>query len=341
MDRRTSCLPSRVLAAALVTLSASWLGACSDLPLALGDENSVIVSADPELWAEVAPMMAPAIESTVFTVRDEKTFTVTHHDPADEVWYRLRRLKQQLAIGTAADPWMADVLAKAKDPPAAGVFQARDVWARGQSVTAVLIGEGQDAADAAAHASDVADLLDGQYRAWAVQKMFVTGPNEALRDSLREAARFSIVVPNVYDYSARDSVHVFRNDNPDPSELIRQIAVTWESPIMPGLQPEDLLAWRTRIAEEHYSFPQVNNLARVDGGPQVRDGLDIYTIQAVWENPPDAGPAAGPFILRAVRCPQQNRMYLIDAWLYAPGVEKYEYMIQLEQILDSFSCVGL
>lgn len=340
MDRRTLFPPSRVLAA-LAALSAPAFGACSELPIALGDENSVIVSADPELWAEVGPILTPAIERTVFTVRDEKTFTVTHHDPADEVWYRLRLLKQQLAVGTADDPWMADVLAKAKDPPAAGVFQARNVWARGQSVIALLIGEGQDAGATAAHASEVAELLDGQYRTWAVSKMFVTGRNEALTDSLREAASFGLVVPNVYDYSAQDSVHLFRNDNPDPSELIRQIAVTWQSPIMPGLQPEDLLAWRTRIADEHYSFPQVNNLDRVEGLPEVRDEIEMYTIRAVWENPPDAYPAAGPFILRAVHCPQQNRMYLIDAWLYAPGVEKYEYMIQLEEILNSFSCVGL
>lgn len=340
MNRRTPSLPSRLLAA-LATLSAASVGACSDLPIALGDENSVVVSADPELWAQVEPILAPAIERTVFTVRDEKTFTVTHHDPADETWYRLRLLKQQLAIGTADDPWMADVLAKAKDPPSAGVFQARDVWARGQSVTAVLIGDGQDAGEAAAHAPDVAQLLDDQYRAWAVSKMFVTGPNEALSDTLRQAARFDLVVPNVYDHSVRDSVHVFRNDNPDPSELIRQIAVTWESPIPPGLQPDDLLAWRARIAEEHYSFPQVNNLERVTGGPEVRDGLETYTIQAVWENPPEAYPAAGPFVLRAVHCPEQDRMYLVDAWLYAPGAEKYEYMIQLEEILNSFSCVGL
>ena len=32
-------------------------------------------------------------------------------------------------------------------------------------------------------------------------------------------------------------------------------------------------------------------------------------------------------------------MYLIDAWLYAPGRDKYEYMIQLEEILGSFRCL--
>jgi hypothetical protein len=39
-------------------------------------------------------------------------------------------------------------------------------------------------------------------------------------------------------------------------------------------------------------------------------------------------------------CEEQDRIYLIDAWLYAPGDEKYEYMIQLDQIVASFDCVN-
>jgi hypothetical protein len=34
-----------------------------------------------------------------------------------------------------------------------------------------------------------------------------------------------------------------------------------------------------------------------------------------------------------------ERTYLVDGWLYAPGSPKYEYMIQLGTILDSFECV--
>ena len=64
-----------------------------------------------------------------------------------------------------------------------------------------------------------------------------------------------------------------------------------------------------------------------------------YQVQAVWQNPPEANwPAGGPFILWAVACPSQDRLYLLDAWLYAPGREKYEYMIQLQTILESFRC---
>jgi hypothetical protein len=33
-------------------------------------------------------------------------------------------------------------------------------------------------------------------------------------------------------------------------------------------------------------------------------------------------------------------VYLLDAWLYAPGRPKHEFMIQLSTILDTFRCGG-
>ena len=42
----------------------------------------------------------------------------------------------------------------------------------------------------------------------------------------------------------------------------------------------------------------------------------------------------------SVPCPEQDRHYLVDAWLYAPGKDKYEYVLQLETILGTFRCRG-
>jgi hypothetical protein len=68
-------------------------------------------------------------------------------------------------------------------------------------------------------------------------------------------------------------------------------------------------------------------------------GREALRVQAQWQNPPERSwPAGGPFITYAITCPNQDRTYLVDAWLYAPGKEKYEYMIQLETILGTFEC---
>ncbi len=322
------------------------LAGCDSQPLAMGDVNSIVVTASEELWSGVEARVVPALERTVFTVRDEKTFKVTHHAPYDGAWYRLNLLKQQLVVGRESDPWISEVLAhrvEPVEPPA--VVQVKDVWARSQLVTAAVL---DDAGDASGQLEELlpalTDLFDRQYRQWAVARMTATGSDTALARRLGEEEGFTLLVPNVYDHRDLGDAHLFRNDNPDPSELIRQFTVTWRSLGDPALEhafgPDELLAWRARVVEERYDFPQVVNRGREIVRDVTSRGEPGLSVQAVWENPPDAFPAAGPLIAQSLICPGQARRYLIDAWLYAPGREKYEYMIQLDEILSSFACVG-
>jgi len=338
MTARTKFVP--LLALALVALTAC------EKPRAWGEWNAIIVAADPELWPDYEPIVEGALETTVVTVRPERTFRVTYQDPTDTTtvhWDRLQRFYSVLVIGDMDDPWVREALDESgRDtfaPPE--ILQVEDVWARGQRVTVLLTSPEGGADEVASLADDLHDLLDRQYRDWVIARMYQTGRDTALADSLALQAGFRILLPDVYEHRVADSVHIFRNDNPDPSELIREIAVTWRTPIPPGYQADSILAWRQEVADRYYDYPQVLDLSNVTGGPMKLDDMQFYEIRAAWSNPPeDSFPAAGPFIVRAVLCPRVNKMFLVDAWLYAPGKDKYQYMIQLETILDSFRCAA-
>lgn len=336
---------SLVILAALATVATG----CDQKPLAIGDTNSIIVSATPELWAQVKDVLVPQLERTIFTTREEKVFTVTYHNPADSIWLNLRRFRQLLVIGTADDFWVAPALRKVDidrevDPP--GIAQVEDVWARnGQTVTVLQLPDTMSLENAtevvSALGSVIYENLDLHYRQNAVAKMFVTGPDTALARRLGEESGFVLTLPTVYEHRLSDTIYIFRNDNPDPSELIREIAVTWQSPVPEEFGADAILAWRAELVAGHYNFPQVTKLIYQQNTRPTEDNLG-YTVQTIWENPPDSDfPAGGPAITKAVICPSQDRLYLIDAWLYAPGRDKYEYMIQLEEILGSFACVDL
>ncbi|MHB1191907.1 MAG: DUF4837 family protein [Longimicrobiales bacterium] len=327
----------KLLLSALTALS---LGACGDSSAAAyGDYNGIVAAMEPALWEQVSAEVYDALEPTLVTVRDEKTFTVTYQDPSLPEWGDLRRFRQMLLVGTGEEPWMQDAMDQVRDSVTGpGRYTAHDVWARGQHVTLVLVSAATAAEDVRAHLGEVNRALDAQFRAWAVERMFMTGVDSALADTLMATGRFQLFVPEVYRWARQDSLFQFRNDNPDPSELIRSISVTWKSPIPADMQPEGILAWRGDVAAA-YAEPQAVDLSVVDAGPFEFRGQPAYQIRAIWNNPPELQwPAAGPFVTRAVICPQQHRMYLVDAWLYAPGKDKYEYMIQLETILDSFRC---
>ena len=330
-----------ITAAVLATLTP----AC-DKPGAMGDANSIIVAASPELWQQVRDTIQTALEPRIRTVRDERMFKVTYQDPSQAHWGNLSKFKQLLLVGDPSEEWLQPAVREAgtlPEPPA--IAEARNVWARGQSVTLLLVpGEGSPGA-VGALLPELQDRYQRMYRQWTTNRMFISGQDTALADTLRSEAGFSLLLPRVYEWRRSDSVYVFRNDNPDPSELIREVAVTWRSPVpaeLPGA--EELLAWREEVASGSYEYPQDvdGSSAETSQVSQVRhQGTEGVQLQAVWQNPPGSDwPAAGPFLLRALPCPSQDRLYLLDAWLYAPGKEKYEYMIQLETILDSFRCGG-
>ena len=333
---------TRLVAASVVVAATGLTAACGEKGLGYGDPNSIIAVMSAERWDGIADEVYDAFERTITTVRDEKTFTVTYQEPYGEHWANLRRFRQMLVVGTRSDQWVQEVLEEAREPVTTeGVHQIYDVWSRGQTVTLVLMPEGWDAADLRPHLAEIHDMLDGQYRDYARNRMYFTGVDTALADTLATEHGFSLQLPQVYRWQHSDSVFVFRNDNPDPSELIREITVTWLSPAVGSLDTAAVLDWRSRLVEEHFSEPQDVVMEGMTVDTVEHEGREVLEVRTQWRNPPERGwPAGGPFITRVVTCDEQDRTYLIDAWLYAPGKEKYEYMIQLETILDSFECEG-
>jgi len=325
--------------AAAMLFAAPLLTAC-DKQGAYGEADGIIVAMAPELWEQVGETLQDALEPRIRTVRDERMFRVTYQDPGGQYWGDLRRFKHLLLVGTPQDPWM-ELAVKKLDviPPAPGVAQVHDVWARGQLATLLFIDEAAGPESVSAPLDELRELFQHQYRVWAVNRMFISGRNSDLTEALRRDAGFGLMLPNVYRVDRSDSIFVFRNDQPDPSELIREVVVASRRLSTAGeLTPEALLDWR-KATQEAQDYPQLVQLADATMGPMDFGGASAFQIQAVWQNPPDAlWPAAGPFILRAVSCPAQDRLYLIDAWLYAPGKSKFEYMIQLETVLNSFEC---
>lgn len=313
-----------------------------ELPPAHGDANAFIVGASPELWAQVEDTFLQAMEPTIRTVRDERPFRITHQDPEElEAWGLLSRFRQVLVLGVEGDPWIDEALAELEEPmsPAPAILQVLNVWARGQQVSVLLLPATGQLEAVRQLAPELHDILDQQFRAYAMTRMFISGEDVALEDSLAANTGFSLLLPTVYQYSTRDSIFRFRNDNPSPAELIREVSVSWRSPAPEDdPTPEELRTWRDDFSTEYYNDPQVVDTLLISHRPVAVNGLSGVEYQAVWVSPPGAWPAGGPFITRALRCPARDRLYYLDAWLYAPGRDKYEYMIQLQTILDSFRC---
>ncbi len=315
--------------------------ACSDSSrLAMGDVNSIIVVAEDTLWEEVRDTVLTTLQPRIFAVRDEPTFKLTHTSPHSQHWRELRRFRQILAIGQPSDPWVQAALDEADgplSPPA--IVEVDRVWARNQRVTAVLVPPEGGADVVRGFVDSLATLLDHRYRVWARSRMFTSGRDSALADTLRRQAGFSLEIPRVYRWRrASDSAFVFLNDNPDASQLVRWLTVTWRPGTEGDPDTESALAWRDSVADALYDWGQATQRDRIETREVTGPGDGGIQIRGAWTGTIEDFPQGGPFITRVVDCPEQNRRYLLDTWLYAPTRDKYQYMIQLETLLDGFRC---
>ena len=327
-------LRKALLVAALAPL------ACSDSSrLAMGEVNSIIVVAEDSLWAEVGDTVLTSLQPRIFAVRDEPTFQLTHTSPYSEHWGDLRRFRQILTIGPPDAPRVRPALEEADTvvtPPA--LVEVNRVWARNQRVTALVVAEDGSLPWIRSMTDSLAGLLQSRYRTWAQNRMYVSGHDTALADTLRRDGGFEVDVPVVYRWRrANDSTFLFLNDNPDASELVRWLTVTWRE--LPESAPttESALAWRDSVASSLYDWGQRTDRDRLQTNRVTGPGPTGIEVRGVWTGVDDF-PQAGPFIARAVDCPALDRRYLLDAWVYAPAKDKYQYMIQLETLLDSFRC---
>lgn len=331
-----SPLSPAILSIAAVAIAA---GACK-APRSFGDANSVIVRADSTLWADVEDTVRAALERPVFTTRNETEFKVTFVAEGDTLWDDFRLWRNVLLLGSRGEPVVDRVLRAANGdarPPA--VLQASDIWAGDQQVRLILLPEQGRAEAVRSQLDEVYSALRAQFEAWVRDRMYASAVNDSLADVL-SAFGFSLDIPNVYLHRREDSIFRFRNVLPNPADRIRSLLVTWESSDrfatgMPG--PSELRDWRRRIGETLYDPPQdiVDGTVRFDTVTVgEREGLEM---RAVWQDRSDF-PAAGPVIVRAVACPSQDRVYFVDAWLYAPSEDKFQFILQLEFLLDSFRC---
>ena len=327
----------------LAPLALSILLAC-DKPNAMGEANSLIVIAADSLWQELEEDTYAVLEPVMFTTRDEKQYVVTGAPFDDPAMVDLKLFRNVIVFGGPDDPAMQEVATAAGvdlvSMVGGRVFQVEDLWARNQVVTGVYLQAGQEFRQWREALPAVLNAVDTRYREWVLQRMFVTPPDTALASDLERRFGFRIVVPSLYDRVARgleggDSLVILRNDNPDPATLIRSVLINWR-PTVDSLSAELALEWRAGLDDVQYNVAQGIDTDNSSVTQFMVDGRPALEVTGVWQDERGNFPAAGPFVVWLVDCP--GRTYFLDAWLYAPNAEKYEYMLQLQEILGSFEC---
>jgi hypothetical protein len=331
-----------------VTRSALWMflpaglalaSACGDGPPVEGHPHEVVAVVSAERWSELEGPVRDAIERRVSGVSDERVFTVVHQEPYGEGWEERSRAPQLVLIGTLEDPWIQEALDEAETPlREPGLGRVLGVWADGQVANVVVVPEAGEDDHLEEHLAGVYAQLHADFRAIVRAEMYASGANTELADTLWENEGFGILVPNSYSWSRTDSAFLFWPEDEAAADVERRISVSWLNPAPPSLELDEVLAWRERMAREHYDTPQ-EGAGRVTAERIAFSGYVALEVRGQWRRRTESGESQeGALLSRVAVCEGQNRAYLLDSWLHTPAPETYGYVVQLETILDTFRC---
>jgi hypothetical protein len=318
--------------------------ACGDLdwkkPKAFGRQREILVICDDKLWEEIEIPLRKQVERTLRAVRSEKVFVlaqvtaekVQHYKEWDKIILIESLESAKLLNFVAPDSAMS------KLREGEGLFFNQiDVWADNQRVVGLAAPKNEEILRlVAAHGDRIYNAFIRQVENQELFRMFFTGRDTLLADSLAVAEGFSIILPSVYARIQQDSlaenelllVHL---------EPVRSIFITWEeladSPL--NKSREKLAAYRTRLTANIYPS-QETIVGRVDTSTVIAGGIERLRLYGVWENRVEV--SGGIYVSHIIDSPEQNRRYFIDCLLFCPDMRKnkYRYIFQLDRILDSF-----
>lgn len=325
----------------LITTVAGMVGVFSacQKPAPVGTANEIAVVASSEVWDVLEHEIVAALEPRTFTVRDERILHVAYAEPADVASTELRRMRRILLIGSLREPLIEEALAGRKvdglTPPT--VLLLPDVWAKNQRVIVALLPEAAEPRVLESLLPRIADTYLRQFEHHIRRGMAVIPRNERFVEQLRQVVGVTLAIPLTYR-SERPvpGVFVFRQEEQGFTPVVRTIALDSRARGAVDWTTDAAESWRAELAERSNQPPHVTETLPRRALQGQLAGQPTIQIRGVWSNPPGEWPSAGPFVARMVEC--ADRVFLIDAWVYAPVDAKYEYVYQLDRILDTFRC---
>ena len=337
----------RVLLAMLVITILLLPAACGDIPLqkprAFGREKEILVICDNGIWQKAEQDLRKRIEVPIHAVRWEPIFEIAQVDAGNVQHYKewdkvilIESLENKKLL-----PQVVDDSTLKKIGLGQGLFfSQKDVWSRGQRVAGLAARtDDQLIPLIKVHGDrifkDFIRLLEEREKV----RMYHSGKDLALVDSLVGCCGFSIELPRVYARIRQDSLPgnelLFVHQDP-----VRSIFVTWtENPGPLDLSRKALAETRDSILEKSYP-DMITHVERVDTSTVISNSLERLRVYGTWENPEDI--RGGVYISQIIESPLQNRRYFIDCLLFSPDprLNKYRFIFQLETIMNSFKLKG-
>jgi len=313
--------------------------ACQRRIIAAFGSNSEIVIVTSARCAEEAAALKTILEREMLTVQYEQAFTVRVTASGEVKPEQGRKnivLLDFLEPGTSVSREILSLAGADKDAFRQGSMKYKAVherWARGQVVMMVAAPTREGLGETLASDADrIFSFVSAEVQARLNRALFEAGEQQGVTEGLASDYGWSLRLPLGYEVDeshASQRVVKILKDQP-----ARMITVYWEEGewsdrAATGLERKKMLAW------EFWDQDEI-----VEETLDIQDGAFLGSPGAVlsgtWENKKYI--SGGFYVTYCFTCEKCGRNYVVDASVFAPGLEKLPLIRELKAVLSTFEC---
>ncbi|MFD1062589.1 DUF4837 family protein [Winogradskyella litorisediminis] len=258
--------------------------------------------------------------------------------PTEEPMFSLKQIPTQVFTGFVTRGRTILKIEKT-DASASGIEIKEDVYAKPQTVVIVRGKTNQEIINVFNENS--AKIIDAFTKREVAEKLRRINKSLLKDEKMEDALGFTIDIPSVYKIAKADGDFFWLrkalqpNKTMDlmfysyPLDSIRKSdstvvdIINMRDKMIKNIPTEDDMVMQT---EKAYA-PSIYN-AIVDNKP-------AFETRGIWEIADDKIPMGGPFINYAIEDKVNNRYLVAEGYVYAPSLDKREYVFELESIIKS------
>jgi hypothetical protein len=336
MRRRSPFLVLLVVPALALCL----LSSCSRRTIiAAGESDDLVIVADPDVTPAALDSLVALVQTDVPWLLDEPSFKPTLTTPSTAKELLQRRHVVLLGVWGRGDvPGLAArrITGLRQGEPAQLRIE-EDVWAEGQ-IVGLIVGrdEPELLAYLAGHRAEILERLDAAVVGRLARTLAESPEGAAAGAMLDERYGWSISPPTGYDLisSAADEGFVFlRRTQPD-----RNLFVFWRDGGRELVTRDFAVDLRQELTRRYYDGDEIEWKRPFEAETVPFAGTTALRLSGWWANKRLLG--GGPFRLYCFAVPEQGRIYLVDASLFSPGMDKVPLMRNLDAIAHTFAAPG-
>lgn len=341
--------------AGLLVLTVPILPACSDVdlrPTAGGPDSEIMVVADSVLWnGPVGEAIRGELERNMPTLPQPEPFFDVVYQPlrTGNDLDQAQRRKNVLFVAPLDDTTNTAQFISARLDSAvrAGVMDGRfsafpreDLWYRDQLVYYVTAPTETELADAIRQNGEqlrqrfhqlVLDRME--------QEMFAKGRQFEVEEQLMDEHGFALNVQHDF---------VIVQDTANFVRMRRVLSKTWRDLFVyyiedgdpSTIRPEWIYRVRDSLSQEYMEGTFEGSYVEIDRRrPLITENINFldryaFKTKGLWHMV--GGAMGGPFVNYAFYDEQQQRIYMVDGMVHAPGFDKREFLRQMEVIARTF-----